>query len=137
MNREAVIVPEKKEKIERIKRKYNDLSMSDDIALKINTLEVTNNILKAVTGVVGIVAAVDWIIVDPVPAVDEAVLTGATALLGLASNIVSNKIQDLATKGSADIQMEEVNKLSSQLNDVAHKAKDTIKARKASNNPVK
>lgn len=137
MNREAVIVPEKKEKIEKIKRKYNDLSMSDDIALKINTLEVTNNILKAVTGVVGIVAAVDWIIVDPVPAVDEAVLTGATALLGLASNIVSNKIQDLATKGSADIQMEEVNKLSSQLNDVAHKTKEAIQARKASNNPVK
>ena len=130
MSRETVIVPEKKEKIEKIKRKYNNMAMSDDVAQKINRLEVTNNILKAATGVVGVVAALDWIILDPVPGVDEAVFTGATALLGLASSIVGNKIDDLANTGNADLQMEEVNKLSNQLSDVAKKTKDAVNARK-------
>lgn len=130
MSREAVIVPEKKEKIEKIKRKYNNMAMTDEVAQKINRLEVTNNILKAATGVVGVVAALDWIILDPVPGVDEAVFTGATALLGLASSIVGNKIDDLANTGNADLQMDEVNKLSNQLNDVAKKAKDAVNARK-------
>lgn len=130
MSREAVIVPEKKNKIEKIKRKYNNLAMSDDVALKVNKLEVTNNVLKAATGVVGVVAALDWIILDPVPGVDEAVFTGATALLGLASSIVSNKIDDLVNTGNADLQMDEVVKLSDQMSDVAKKISDTKKARK-------
>lgn len=131
MSREAVIVPEKKKKIEMIKRKYNNLAMSDEVAQKINRLEVTNNILKAATGVVGVVAALDWIIIDPIPGVDEAVFTGATALLGLASSIVGNKIDDLANTGNADLQMDEVNKLSNQLSEVARKAKTAVDAHKA------
>lgn len=130
MSREAVIVPEKKSKIEKIKRKYNNMAMDDNVAEKISRLEVTNNILKAATGVVGVVAALDWIILDPVPGVDEAVFTGATALLGLASSIVGNKIDDLANTGNADLQMDEVNKLSNQLSEVAKKTKEAVNARK-------
>ena len=107
------------------------MAMSDEVAQKINRLEVTNNILKAATGVVGVVAALDWLILDPVPGVDEAVFTGATALLGLASSIVGNKIDDLANTGNADLQMEEVNKLSNQLSDVAKKTKDAVNAHKS------
>ncbi len=128
--REAIIVPEKKAKIENIKRKYKNLAMDDDVAIKIQKLEVTNNILKAATGVVGIVAALDWIILDPLPGVDEAVFTGATALLGMASSIVGNKIDDLANTGDAELQMDEVNKLSQQLSDVAKKGKDAYNAHK-------
>ncbi len=130
MERESVIVPEKKTKIEKIKRKYKNLAMEDDVALKIQRLEVTNNILKAATGVVGVVAALDWIILDPVPGVDEAVFTGATALLGLASSIVGNKIDDLANTGNADLQMDEVTKLTQQLGDVALKGKEAYNAHK-------
>lgn len=132
MSREAVIVPEKKEKIEKIKRKYNNLAMSDNVAEKVRKLDVTNNILKAATGVVGVVAAIDWIVLDPVPGIDEAVFTGATALLGLASSIVSNKIDDLVNTGSTDLQMDEVVKLSNQMGDVAKKAKDAVKMHKSS-----
>lgn len=119
--RETVIVPEKKEKIERIKRKYQNMEMSDDTAKKIKNLEVVNNILVAATGVVGILTVVNYFVPDPVPGIDEAVMTGATALLGSASTIVKNKINDLAATGTTEVKMEEVTKLSDQLTNVARK----------------
>ncbi|MBR6821224.1 MAG: hypothetical protein IKM55_03280 [Bacilli bacterium] len=119
--RETVIVPEKKEKIERIKRKYQNMEMSDDTAKKIKNLEVVNNILVAATGVVGILTVVNYFVPDPVPGIDEAVMTGATALLGSASTIVKNKINDLAATGTTEVKMEEVTKLSDQLSNVARK----------------
>ena len=119
--RETVIVPEKKEKIERIKRKYQNMEMTDDTAKKIKNLEVVNNILVAATGVVGILTVVNYFVPDPVPGIDEAVMTGATALLGSASTIVKNKIIDLAATGTTEVKMEEVTKLSDQLTNVAKK----------------
>lgn len=119
--RETVIVPEKKEKIERIKRKYQNMEMTDDTAKKIKNLEVVNNILVAATGVVGILTVVNYFVPDPVPGIDEAVMTGATALLGSASTIVKNKINDLAATGTTEMKMEEVTKLSDQLSNVARK----------------
>lgn len=119
--RETVIVPEKKEKIERIKRKYQNMEMSDDTAKKIKNLEVVNNILVAATGVVGILTVVNYFVPDPVPGIDEVVMTGATALLGSASTIVKNKINDLAATGTTEVKMEEVTKLSDQLSNVARK----------------
>ena len=93
--RETVIVPEKKEKIERIKRKYNNMEMADDTAKKIRTLEVVNNVLIAATGVVGCATVINYFVPDALPFVDEAVMTGATALLGSASTIVKNKIDSI------------------------------------------
>ena len=117
--RETVIVPEKKDKIERIKRKYNNMEMTDDTAKKIKNLEVVNNILVAATGVVGILTVVNYFVPDPVPGIDEAVMTGATALLGSASTIVKNKINDLAATGTTEMKMEEVTQLSNELSNVA------------------
>jgi hypothetical protein len=94
--RETVIVPEKKEKIERIKRKYNNMEMSDDTAKKIRNLEVVNNVLVAATGLVGCATVINYFVPDALPFVDEIVMTGATTLLGSASAIVKNKITDLS-----------------------------------------
>jgi hypothetical protein len=117
--RETVIVPEKKEKIERIKRKYNNMEMTDDTAKKIRSLEVVNNVLVAATGLVGCATVINYCIPDALPFVDEAIMTGATALLGSASTIVKNKINDLAATGATEVKMEEVTKLSEQMGNVA------------------
>lgn len=122
--RETVIVPEKKEKIERIKRKYNNMEMTDGTAKKIRTLEVVNNVLVAATGLAGLATVLSYIPgPDDVVTLwwDEAIFTGATALLGSASAIVKNKINDLAATGSADVKMEEATKLSDQIVNVAQK----------------
>ncbi len=129
--REAVIIPEKKEKIERIKKKYDNISMSDSTANKIRTLEVVNSILVAATGVVGVATVVNYFVPDPIPGVDEAVMTGVTALLGSATTIVNNKIKDLAATGSTEVKMEEVTKISDQMTkvarDIAEKRKSQTK----------
>ncbi|MBQ8659947.1 MAG: hypothetical protein IJ475_03835 [Bacilli bacterium] len=130
MNKEAVVVPEKKETIERIKRKYNNLQMSDKTAQNIRRLEITNNVLKVVTAGVGIVAAIDLIIPDPVLGVDEAILTAATGLLGYGTSVVSNKIQDLAATESTDVSMTEINELTNKLASMA----GAVAAKKANNN---
>lgn len=117
--RETVIVPEKKEKIERIKRKYNNMAMTDDTAKKIKNLEVVNNVLLVATGIVGVATVVNYFVPDPVPGIDEAIMTGATALLGSASTIVKNKINDLAATGTTEMKMEEVTNLSNGLSDIA------------------
>lgn len=117
--RETVIVPEKKEKIERIKRKYNNMEMSDDTAKKIRNLEVVNNVLVAATGLVGCATVINYFVPDALPFVDEIVMTGATTLLGSASAIVKNKINDLSVSGTTEMKMEEVTKLSEQMGNVA------------------
>lgn len=118
-NRETVVIHEKKEKIEKIKMKYKNMSMSDSSAKKIMRLEITNKILKAATAAVGVLTFIDIIVPDPVPGIDEAILTGVTALLGSAVTIVNNKIEDLANTDNTDLKMEEVALLSEQLNNVA------------------
>ena len=131
--RETVLVPvepKDKKKLDAIRRRYNNAQMDDQTARKIKRLEVTNNILKVATGLVGVAAVVDWIILDPVPGVDEAVLTGATALLGLGSSIVSNKIDDLANNGTTDVKIQEVQDISAGMIDVAKKTKTAVDARK-------
>lgn len=122
--RETVIVPEKKDKIERIKRKYQNMEMTDDTAKKIKNLEVVNNILVAATGIAGVGTAISWLpLPDDIAGVwlDEALFTGATVLLTSASAIVKNKINDLAATGTTEVKMEEVTKLSDQLTNVAKK----------------
>lgn len=122
--RETVIVPEKKDKIERIKRKYNNMEMTDDTAKKIRNLEVVNNVLLVATGIAGIGTAISWLpLPDDIAGVwlDEAIFTGATVLLTSASAIVKNKINDLAATGTTEMKMEEVTQLSNELSDVARK----------------
>ncbi len=121
--REALIIPEKKEKIEKIKAKYNNMQMSNDVALKINRYEVANKILKAATAAVGVVTVIDLFVTDPIAGLDEAALATITGLLGYSTTLVNNKIEDLATTGSAQVQVEEINKLTEQIGSVANKVK--------------
>ena len=135
--RETVLVPvepKDKKKLDAIRRRYNNAQMDDDTARKIKRLEITNNVLKVATGLVGVAAVIDWCVLDPVPGVDEAVLTGATALLGLGSSIVTNKIDELANTGTTDMKMEEVRELTDSMIDVTKKAKTAVKAHQKTSN---
>ena len=123
MSKEAVFVPEKKKKIERMKAKYNNMSMSDETANKIARLNTLNSILKAATAGVGVVTVIDYFIPDPVLGLDEAALTALTGLLGYGASLVENKMNDLAASDNADLKMEEINNLSTKLGDVASKMK--------------
>ena len=123
MSRETIFIPEKKKKIENIKNKYHNMSMSDSAASKIASLEATNNILRTATALAGVVTVIDFFVPDPVLGLDEAALTAITGLLGYASSVVNNKIDDIATSDNAELKMEEITKLSGQLSDVASKVK--------------
>lgn len=125
MSREVVFVPENKKKIEKIKKKYKNMEMSDSTASKIAKLEVTNGILKAATAGVGLITVIDFFVPDPVLGLDEAALTSLTGLLGYSSNVVSNKIEMLANSEDAVLKMDEITKLSGQLKDVAGKVKSS------------
>lgn len=114
-DRKIVVVPEKKERIAKIKQKYNNMSMSDNTADKIWKLQITNGILKAATAVVGVITAVDYFIPDPLLGLDEAALTAITGLLAGASKLVDNKIEDLANSDHTDLKMSEINDLSNKL----------------------
>ena len=118
MNRESVFVPEKKTKIDKIKKKYKNMAMSDDAASKIIKLETTNRLLKVAATGVGIITAIDFIVPDPVLGLDEMSLAALTGLFSYASSVVDNKIDDLATSGDTHVQLSEVNKLTEQLGNV-------------------
>lgn len=124
MARKTVVVPTEKEKIDRIKEKYNNYQMSDDSAKKIQKLEIANKILKGATYIVGAVTVIDWIIPDPVLGIDEAILTALTALLGTATKTIENKIDDIANTGDAELQREEAQKLGNQMLDVIQTIKE-------------
>ena len=127
MSKEAVMIPEKKKRIEKVKAKYKNMSMSDDAAMKIVRLNTLNNVLKAATGVVGLVTVIDYFVPDPLLGLDEAALTALTGLLGYTSSVVNNKIDDIATSDNTELKMEEITKLTGQLTDVASKVKNSRK----------
>lgn len=123
MSRETVVIPEKKRKIEKIKKKFNNPEMSDSTATKISSLEVTNNLLKAATITAGVVTVIDLFVPDPVFGLDEAALASITGLLKYSSTVVENKIEDLAKSDDASIKMDEVTKLTEQLSNTAKAVK--------------
>lgn len=127
MSRETVFVSEKKSKIEKVKRKYKNMSMSDETANKIVKLNTLNKILKTATGAVGLITVIDFFVPDPVLGLDEAALTALTGLLGYTSSVVNNKIDDIATSDNTELKMEEITKLTGQLTDVASKVKNSRK----------
>lgn len=127
MSREAVFVGTNKKKIEKVKKRFNNMQMSDDVALKIVRLDTVNGILKAATGAVGLITVIDFFVPDPVLGLDEAALTAITGLLGYSSSVVSNKIEAIANSDDASLQMDEITKLTGQLGDVAEKVKGSRK----------
>ena len=123
MSRESVFIAEKKDRIQKIKKKYNNMQMSDETAAKIYRLDVTSNVLKAATAVVGVITVIDLFVPDPVLGIDEVGLTAITGLLGYVSTLVDNKAKSLANDEDASIQMEEVTKLTEQIGNAAKAVK--------------
>ncbi len=123
--RSPVIIGVDKEKIEKIKKKYNP-NMSDQTASKIRRLEITNKVLVAAAALCGVLTAVDFIIPDPIPLLDEAVLTGITTLLGTASGIVKRNIDGLISEEKSEFTMQDVNVLANQLKSIK-KAREEAK----------
>ncbi len=110
--------------IEKIKTKYNNLNMSDETAYKIQKLERVNKALVAATTICGIITVIDFIVPDPVLFVDEAVLTGITSLLGTASGIVNKNIKSLVNNENAEFTMQDVQKLTNQINSIKNVQKE-------------
>ena len=124
MSKEAVMISDNKKKIQLVKNKYKNMSMSDETAMKIVRLNTLNSVLKVATGVVGLVTVIDYFIPDPVLGLDEVALTAITGLLGYSSSLVDNKIDKIAASDDAELKMEEINNLANKLNDVAGKVKN-------------
>lgn len=130
MSRETVVIPEKKTKIQKIKKKFNNPEMSDSTATKIASLEVTNSLLKAATITAGIITTIDVFTPDPVFGLDEAALASITGLLKYSSTLVENKIEDLANSDDTSIKMDEVTKLTEQLSNAASNVKRSRSTKK-------
>ena len=96
------------------------MNLDDNTAKKINNLEITNSILKSATIIAGIATIINYFIPDPIPLMDEAVMTGLTGLLKTSSTIVENKIDKLAKTGNAKIQIEEIETLTKQIKKIAN-----------------
>lgn len=124
MARKTVVIPEKKQKIENIKRKYKQPDMSDKTAQKIQRLEITNGALKTAVAVSGIITVIDLIVPDPAPLVDEAVLVGCTTLLQLSSSIVDKKIDSLVNNEPTAVSINDMNNLTTQAVRLAHAVND-------------
>ena len=131
MDNTPIVIPETKEKLNRIREKFNNMNMSDDVANKVQRFEVASNVLKIATALIGITTAIDFFVPDGIPFIDEALLTTLTAALATASKIVNNKINDLVTKGKTSLSPDDVIALGSQLGKMKRsKKKDEPKEKK-------
>ena len=124
MKRNAIYIDEKKEKIEKIKTKYNNLVLDDSQVEKIVKLEATNEILTAATKIVGILTIINWIIPDTLPLIDEVILTGITTLLNSSSKIVKNNIDSIAKTGNTQIKIDEIEKITNQASQIVRDIKN-------------
>ena len=114
-NRDLLVVSVDRKKIEKIKKKYKNMSMSDDAAAKIQKLEIVNRVLSAAVVASGIITTIDIIVPDPVFGLDEIILTAITGALKLAQKSVDKHIDELATEGTTRVNPDEVTNLSKQI----------------------
>lgn len=114
-NRDLLVVSVDRKKIEKIKKKYKNMSMSDDAAAKIQKLEIVNGVLSAAVVASGIITTIDIIVPDPVFGLDEIILTAITGALKLAQKSVDKHIDELATEGTTRVNLDEVTNLSKQI----------------------
>lgn len=115
MDNNLLVISEDQKKIEKIKRKYKNMSMSDETASKIRKLEIANSALSAAMIASGIITVIDLIVPDPVIGLDEIALTAITGALSYAQKSVDKHIDELATDGTTRVKPDEVSKLSSQI----------------------
>lgn len=127
MARKTVIIPEKKEVINNIREKYNNLEMAEGTALKIASLEATNEILAKSVKIAGVAFVIDLIVPDPVIGIDEALLGAITAATKTANVIITNKIGELATMGTTEMKVEEITRLATSIKNVADLGKSAKK----------
>ena len=127
MARKTVIIPEKKEVINNIREKYNNLEMAEGTALKIASLEATNEILAKAVKVAGVAFVIDLIVPDPVIGIDEALLGAIKAATKTAIVIITNKIGELAATGTTEMKVEEITRLATSIKNVADLGKSTKK----------
>ena len=127
MARKTVIIPEKKEVINNIREKYNNLEMAEGTALKIASLEATNEILAKAVKVAGVAFVIDLIVPDPVIGIDEALLGAITAATKTANVIITNKIGELAATGTTEMKVEEITRLATSIKNVADLGKNKKK----------
>ncbi len=125
MSRKTVVVPEKKEVINKIREKYNNLEMTEKTALKIASLEATNEILDKASKIAGVAFVIDLIVPDPIIGMDEALLGAITATTKTANVIINNKIGELASNGTTEMKTEEIAKLASSIKNVLNLKKTT------------
>lgn len=116
--RETLVIKQPKKKIEKIKKKYKNLSMSDETAEKIIKLQTLNNFLKLATVGAGVATVIDFFVADPVPFIDEALMTGVTMALKSGNNIIENKIKDLATSEETELNMSDCEEIRDRLVDI-------------------
>ena len=119
MERTMVVVPEKKERIEKIRAKYNNYKMDEKTAGKVYSLEILNKVLVGATVAAGVATAVDIVIPDPILGLDEAALAALTGLLKYSSSLVENKIGMLAASEDADLKMKEADALAKEMKKAA------------------
>lgn len=117
--RHAIVITESKKKIDKIKKKYKNLEMDDQSAQTILNLEITNNVLKTATVLVGIITTIDLIVPDPVFGLDEIALSSITTLLGTATKIVGSKIENIINLEDSQLKEEELVELSTDIYKVA------------------
>ena len=113
--------------INNIREKYNNLEMAEGTALKIASLEVTNEILAKAVKVAGVAFVIDLIVPDPVIGIDEALLGAITAATKTANVIITNKIGELAVTGTTEMKVEEITRLATSIKNVADLGKSTKK----------
>lgn len=105
-NREPVVIECDKKDIAKIK---ND---------KTSRLDKLSKALDAATMISGIALAVDIVIPDTIPFIDEALLTGLTMLLRTASSVTKNKAEELRQNGKMEFKQEEANSIAYALKNV-------------------
>ena len=117
-DREILIVKEYKKNIEKIKKKYNNMEMADDVAGKIASLEIVEGALSVALVASGLVTVVDLVVPDPVLGIDEALLTMLTGSIEFARGEVKRHIGELAATGKTEIKSDEVNTLTSSIKSI-------------------
>jgi len=115
MARKMLVVPEKKEVIERMGKRYEYLHNNEKTYGRTHSIEILNKILNTAAKDTGFSSSVNIVVPDPSVGISELAMSSLPGLLKCSSVVVENGYEEMANSRDVHERMAEVDIIAQQM----------------------
>ena len=126
MARKMLVVPEKKEVIERMGKRYDYLRNNEKTYGRTHSIEILNKILSTAVKDTGFSSTVNIAVPDPSVGINELAMSSLPGLLKCSTVVVENGYEEMANSRDVHERMAEVDIIAQQMKNASVSEEEVI-----------